>query len=301
MTDIQDYGRDLDVHWRGKTSSAAISLSASSAWEVTAQRITSGPDFGLVVPVPPQDSYVVSLQLQDYEDGELWLDGRSTPQTDIGRNNAVAFDLRHQVEALLTDPFDVLHFHLPQTYLSNLAALNGRSVKPDLGIRSGKGFHDPVILHLGQALLPALARPHEANPLFLDHVLQAMAVHLSASFGATIEEAASARGLSPRQLRHATEMMASRLGGQLTIAEVARACGLSPSYFARQFREATGLHPHQWLLRQRVDRAKALMRSTSLSLAHVADAVGFADQSHFTRVFARLEGLTPKAWRSAAR
>jgi len=292
----QSYGEALDTHWRGHASDNALTLGRSSEWDVVAQRITAGPNFGFVVPVPPQEGYVLSLQLQDFEDGELWLDGRGTPQVDIGRNKAVLFDLRHEVEALLTDPFDVLHINLPRGYLKDIARANGATTFHDLEVRSGQGFSDAVINHLGHALLPALERPQETNPLYLDHVLQAMIVHLARTIGVGIEERVSARGLSPRQLKHATELMMSRLDGSLTIGEVARACGLSPSYFARQFHEATGVHPHQWLLRQRVETAKALMTSSPLSLAQVALAAGFADQSHFTRVFSRITGVTPRTW-----
>lgn len=272
-------------------------MSQSPAWTVIARRITAGPNFGFVVPVPPEDSLVLSLQLQDYREGELWLDGRSTPQTDIGANKAVLFDLQHHVEALLKDPFDVLHFHIPRPYLSGLARANGLQDFESLDRRSGQGFSDPVLVALGHAVLPAVQRPQEANALFLDHVLQAMAVHLAATYGVMIEERVSARGLSAQQLRQAMDLMMSRLDGSLTISEVAEAVGLSPSYFSRQFREAVGVHPHQWLLRQRVEKAKALMTTSSFTLSQIALAAGFADQSHFTRVFSRLEGMTPNAWR----
>ncbi|MEF3129654.1 AraC family transcriptional regulator [Rhizobium leguminosarum] len=65
----------------------------------------------------------------------------------------------------------------------------------------------------------------------------------------------------------------------------------------RAFRETTGMTPYQWVLRERIDRARNLLRTSKTPLAEVAIACGFADQSHFTRVFAGIVGTTPGNWR----
>ncbi|MGO4287978.1 helix-turn-helix domain-containing protein, partial [Bosea sp. TAB14] len=72
-----------------------------------------------------------------------------------------------------------------------------------------------------------------------------------------------------------------------------RECGLSPGYFSRAFRNTTGFSPHQWLIRKRIERARDILRCGRLELADIAVACGFADQSHFTNVFAKLEGVSP--------
>jgi AraC family transcriptional regulator len=104
-------------------------------------------------------------------------------------------------------------------------------------------------------------------------------------------------GLAPWQLRRAKEMMGSRLDGAVSLAELARACDLSSGHFARAFKRATGQSPHCWLIAQRIEKAKQLMTETSLSLAEIACVCGFADQSHFTRVFSRATQITPGVWR----
>ena len=70
-----------------------------------------------------------------------------------------------------------------------------------------------------------------------------------------------------------------------------------PTNFSRAFRQSTGVSPHQWLLKRRADQTKSLLRDRTLPLSDVALSCGFADQSHFTRVFARLAGISPGAWR----
>jgi AraC family transcriptional regulator len=92
-------------------------------------------------------------------------------------------------------------------------------------------------------------------------------------------------------------MMRSHLDEAVPLAELARACKLSPSHFARAFRQTTGQPPHRWLMEQRIEKAKQLLVDTPLSLAQIAQRCGFADQSHFTRVFAQLVQSSPGQWR----
>ena len=83
---------------------------------------------------------------------------------------------------------------------------------------------------------------------------------------------------------------------------VAALAGVSPYHFARQFRAATGLPPHQYVIMRRVERAKQLMsEGLDLSLAEVAAHAGFSDQSQFSRHFKRLVGITPGQFRMPAR
>jgi transcriptional regulator GlxA family with amidase domain len=91
--------------------------------------------------------------------------------------------------------------------------------------------------------------------------------------------------------------MSANLQRDVSIADVATECSLSAGHFARAFRRSTGLSPHQWLLQHRIDEAHGLLRDRRLSLAEIACACGFADQSHFTKAYTRLRGITPGAWR----
>jgi AraC-like DNA-binding protein len=89
----------------------------------------------------------------------------------------------------------------------------------------------------------------------------------------------------------------SDLGGTLTLQQVAAEFGLSVSHFSRAFRISTGLPPHQWLLQQRIMAAKQLMTVRDLPLSEIAISAGFANQSHFTRVFSAAVGVSPGIWR----
>jgi AraC family transcriptional regulator len=104
-------------------------------------------------------------------------------------------------------------------------------------------------------------------------------------------------GLSKWRLRRATEYMAANLSEPISLADIAAAVGLSRMHFAAQFRVATGLRPHEFLLRRRIEQAQKLLLTTRTPLVEIALDVGFKTQAHFTTVFARLVGETPNVWR----
>jgi AraC-like DNA-binding protein len=83
----------------------------------------------------------------------------------------------------------------------------------------------------------------------------------------------------------------------LSLQQIAAELDLSVSHFSRAFRASTGLPPHQWLLHQRVEAAKQLMTVRDLPLSEIAISAGFANQSHFTRVFSSVVGVSPGVWR----
>ena len=107
-------------------------------------------------------------------------------------------------------------------------------------------------------------------------------------------------GLGKRQLRQAIEYIHGHLGDDLSLASVAAQSGLSLFHFARMFKRSTGLTPHQYILRARLEQARQLLMTTARPMADVAQRVGFYDQSHFTSHFKRVFGITPKLFRSQA-
>lgn len=104
--------------------------------------------------------------------------------------------------------------------------------------------------------------------------------------------------ISP-QVRQVRERLAADLLAPPSLGELALAAGLSRFQLLRHFEKAFGLTPHAWLLQQRAERARGLIRGGA-GLAQAAASCGFADQSHMTRLFARQFGFTPGAWQQAA-
>lgn len=102
-----------------------------------------------------------------------------------------------------------------------------------------------------------------------------------------------------RHLLRARDLADSRYADPLTVADLARAAGLSPAHFSRQFRAAFGEPPHRYLLTRRLERAAALLRNTDRPVTDVCFAVGFASVGSFAVTFRRVYGMAPGAYRSS--
>jgi AraC family transcriptional regulator len=140
------------------------------------------------------------------------------------------------------------------------------------------------------------------GPLAADSLANVLAVHLIRHVLAAREPARRRYGTLPRaKLRAIVEYVDEHLDASPTLEQLAAVARLSPYYFARQFKRATGLPPHQYVIARRVERAKRVLQTGGdFSLAQVAAHSGFSDQSQFTRHFKRLVGVTPGEFRTRA-
>jgi AraC-like DNA-binding protein len=142
-------------------------------------------------------------------------------------------------------------------------------------------------------LLPLSANPFRCRSTI---VRQGRALDVVRLDGETARETCQSR-LVPWQLKKVTDFTRAHLAETLQLSELAAISGLSISHFSRAFKGSTGLPPYRWHLNMRIDRARRMLADASPSLADVAYATGFADQSHFTRLFSRIVGMRPGAWR----
>ena len=159
------------------------------------------------------------------------------------------------------------------------------------------GVFDPVIWHLGRELGAELRRHGRLDSTYLQSVASVFSRHLLATYS-TESLPLKSGGLPRFKLRLAVEYMHENLGGAISFRDVARHVQMSPYHFARMFRESTGQSPHRYIVRCRIERAKALLAEARLPISDVAAEVGYKSQSHFTTRFARLAGVTPGAFRA---
>jgi AraC-like DNA-binding protein len=108
-------------------------------------------------------------------------------------------------------------------------------------------------------------------------------------------------GLAVWQEDRAKSYLEGHLSEPLAVDEVAQLCGISTTHFSRLFKISTGHPPYRWLLKKRMQRAKALLSTSPATIAAVATECGFTEQSHFTRTFRQEAGMTPGAWRQVHR
>ena len=107
------------------------------------------------------------------------------------------------------------------------------------------------------------------------------------------------QGLAPWQVRRVLAHIEANLGTSIRNKDLATIARLSPFHFNVAFRNSVGESPHAHIIRRRVERAQGLMLSTEQTLTDIAAECGFADQAHLTRLFRRLSGESPAAWRRA--
>jgi AraC family transcriptional regulator len=259
------------------------------------------PVSGLSGSLTLEDAFLVSLKLHDYPACELWERGKCVMKADVRAGTTYLYDLKRDPRYVIDKPFHSLFFYLPRSALDNIADQSHAPRVGELDCRLGVGHDDAVVRHLGASLLEALRRANETNQLFIDHMMLALTAHVAQTYGGLQRISETNRGgLAPWQVKRACERLEADLGGKLSLEQIAAELGLSLSHFSRAFRSSTGLPPHQWLLRQRVEAAKRLMAVRDLSLSEVAISAGFAHQSHFTRVFSAVVGVSPGAWRREA-
>jgi AraC family transcriptional regulator len=134
--------------------------------------------------------------------------------------------------------------------------------------------------------------------LFLDSVEQALAAALVDAYtGRSLSVRPFRGGLGPARLRTIKELVHAKMEDELTLVEMARSVELSPAHFSRMFRKSTGESPHQFVLRNRIQRAKEMLRAPEARVLDVAVACGFKTQQHFARVFRHVCGASPREYR----
>jgi len=156
--------------------------------------------------------------------------------------------------------------------------------------------------HLARLMLALHADLDDGSPagrLYGESISLAVAVYLARRYGVPNQKTHEHRGGLPgHRLRLVVEYVRARLDRDISLTDLAGVAGMSPHYFADLFRKTTGQTPYHFVLTERVERAKRLLRNPKLTAIDVAVLVGFADASHFTKVFRRIVGATPGQYRA---
>ncbi len=156
-------------------------------------------------------------------------------------------------------------------------------------------FPDALLSQIMHTLAEEI-RDGDVDRLLADSLIAALVMRVAQRFGAPVPPRLP--NLPSPKLRRVLDYIEAHLERDLTLAELAGIACLSPSHFSRAFKQAAGAGPHRYTVRRRVERAKDLLRNTEDTLAGIAAATGFADQSHFTATFRREVGLTPGRFRA---
>ncbi|MBV8591552.1 MAG: helix-turn-helix transcriptional regulator [Acetobacteraceae bacterium] len=202
----------------------------------------------------------------------------------------------------LEGQLESFHVYLRDAVLREVAAELVRGDPAAVELVPRLGDQDALIEQLALGIREALTDPDPGAQVYADQLARALGARLLRAHSNRVPQHIAPRGgLTRAQLARALEFMDANLSGSPSLQEMAGAAGLSPAHFIRQFKATVGVAPHQHLLRSRLERAKRLLRQTDRSVAQIAFECGFSHQEHMTRVFSRLTGTTPAAFRRTVR
>jgi AraC family transcriptional regulator len=156
---------------------------------------------------------------------------------------------------------------------------------------------DPLMRGVANTLRAELRSPSGPSGVFLESLAGVISIHLARSNYGSRTALRPGPGLPPDKLQRALAFIEQHLAEPVRIERLAAAVHMSPFHFARLFKQATGQPPHAYLTARRIERAKELLADACVPLVHVAAKVGFQTQGHFTEVFRRHAGMTPRHFR----
>ncbi|MGB7085100.1 MAG: AraC family transcriptional regulator [Phormidesmis sp.] len=156
---------------------------------------------------------------------------------------------------------------------------------------------DPMISQIAIALQNILTTGSAGSKLYADTLATTLATHLLYTYSSHQPSLPKQAGqLSPHQLEQVTDYIDEHLAKDLSLVELATIVQVSPFHFARLFKRSTGIAPHQYHIHCRIKRTKSLLLERKLTIAQIAQTVGFSSQSHLNYHFKRIVRLTPTAF-----
>jgi AraC family transcriptional regulator len=227
---------------------------------------------------------------------ERWFDGRRQQEQFGGGTNIVIVPtmVLHRANWNQESPFFLLF--LEPDRLTQTAY---ESVTVDrVGLLPQHAMHDPLIDQIGRSLAAELETNQLNSRLFADSLTIALSIHLLRHYSdwqRPLRE--DTGGLPQRKLQQAIEYIHEYLREDLTISAIANELEMSQYYFSRLFKQSMGLSPYQYVMQQRIEQAKYLLRTTPLSVAAIALQVGFFNQNQLTIQFRKFTGTTPSRYR----
>ncbi|MGE5659453.1 MAG: AraC family transcriptional regulator [Actinomycetota bacterium] len=187
-----------------------------------------------------------------------------------------------------------LNIHLKPELIEQVA--EGSEIDPQrFTLLNGIGQQNLQLHQVAMLLLAELQSGGIMGRLYVESLTQALVIHLLRDYSTVTQTITfENRNLTHVQLQEAIEYIHTHLDQDLSLVEIADVINISPTYFASLFKREIGTSPHQYVIQQRVEKAKEMLSKTDLAIADIALQVGFSSQSHLTQQFKRITGMTPK-------
>jgi AraC family transcriptional regulator len=199
-------------------------------------------------------------------------------------------------------PAIVLYLYLAPSLVEQVVVEMGRHDPTHVEMVKQFNIHDPLIEQIGLSLVGELESGGVAGRVYAESLVRTLVLHLlRLSSTASLMPVPSQRNLTQRQLSIVRDAIYDRLDQDIPLKDLAASIGMSVSHCCRLFKQSTGLAPHQYVITCRVERAKSLLLKEERTIAQIAHAVGFADQSHLNHHFKHLLGIPPGALRKESK
>ncbi len=159
-------------------------------------------------------------------------------------------------------------------------------------------LQDPLIQGIIFSLKDELESRGMGGSLYVEQLTTTLAIHLLRKYGVRKPQISTySDGLPKYKLKQVLEYINANLDCDIKLVDLAELVGMSQYYFCHLFKQSMGIAPYQYVIQQRVERAKQLLKCRDVTISDVALVCGFANQSHFSKHFRKITGMTPKAYR----
>ncbi len=228
---------------------------------------------------------------------EQWYDGcYQQNQMDTGNFTILPIGMSRRV--IWDRPIEFLLLELDPIYIQQTVL--SLSARHQLELLPHHKRSDSLIYQIGLALKTELQSQGLGGKLYLESLMAALTVQLLRHHTHwTPITQSSPGGLSKYQLRQVIDYISSNLDQELSLDELASIAQTSKYYLIRRFKRSTGVTPHRYVTTCRIEKAKQLLSERNLSIVEISHLVGFQSQSHFTHLFHRYIGTTPKVYRDS--
>ena len=193
-----------------------------------------------------------------------------------------------------------LKIQLSAEFLKNVASQTWEKDSDRLELIPTFQFRDPQLEGIAKMIFTEFQHSLAGNRLYVDSLANILAVNLLRQYATTKPKLPIYEGgLPQRQLMQVLDYIDAHLAQNLKLENLAQLLDMSQFHFSRLFKQSLGISPYQYLIQQRVERAKQLLKQTDKSIVDIAFDCGFNSHSHLSKQFRQFTGMTPKAYRKS--
>lgn len=246
---------------------------------------------------PSSSQHCIILHVANSDNLERQLDSKKW-QCSPSHPGGLTFVPAHQKVGWFWDrKVELFEICLPPLLLEQVARESEKIDSGMIELKDRFTIRDPFLEQLAMALRAEIQQGQAVNHLYLESLQNVLAVHLLRHHCAVkISNLSAPQKLTQYQLKQTLNYIQDNLGDEIELAELATVVRISPHHFGKLFKKSMGMPPYRYVLQCRIDRAKKLLTEERLSIAAIANQLGFYDQSHFTHVFRRYTTLTPRQY-----